>query len=412
MRASHANEPIEMAPRQTNIAIWNGIHFHGFNDSHMTRLSAPAAKLQIREGSPPLLEVMQGCVSPVSLKKQARHIGVYDKHENLVGASVATRRESHIALSRVDRASLRQAKIDNRAAYYLGCSSRQYGHFILETLSRAWAWEQHGRDCVPIVQNAIPPFGRPYYGFISGLAERVEEVQEVTRFERVVVPSPAFIIGRETHREFRALCQRISENAVPMIDGSTEQPVYLSRTGLGDTARRVLVGEDRLERLLASEGFLIIRPETLPIAEQIALFNRHKWIVAPVGSACHTRLFSRQPTNLVMLTKAQLNANFILCDLISDGVAHYANVLSAPDLGVRVPRGLPEPLMLDDDRTLGVLKNLGLIRPKAGLGSPPDMESYKRTWIGVAERAARKRIAASEQSAFRRAIARVTASLE
>lgn len=391
---------------------WSGIHFHNFDRRYLKQLGGPGEKFSIREEQPPVTVVEHGAVAAASLQPHERFLGVYDSFGQPVESSIPKRGGKQVPFDRLDAPSLTNARSDGRTAYYIGYTSKQYGHFILETLSRAWAWERHGRDSVPVSQNALPEFGRTFLGYLNGLQEQLELVRSVTRFERVIVASPAFVIGREAYLEFRTLCQQISERAVPDLGPSTDQPAYLSRSGLGEVSRRMLVGEKRLERLFEDEGFLVVRPETLPIAEQIAIFNRHRWIVAPLGSACHTKLFCRRPCNLLVLSKPQLNPNYLLCDQISEGTSHYANVLSSADLGVKLPRGIPEPLMLDDERVLELVKNLGLVRPQARFaGASPDLDSYKRAWISFVRQLARKK-SENDQASLMQAAAKVTASLD
>lgn len=342
-------------------------------------------RLSIPESAPAIVELKDGYIPGGTDVYRKGRLGVYDSNCVLVDSSLPYRGDSHVRHARLDRPALQHSVPVGRAVMYLGFSAHQYGHFLLESLSRAWAWEIAGEGLVPVVQRQPPDFAPVFHNFLPGLGGRLEVVGEDTRFERVIVPSPAFVVMRAAYREFRKMCQRISERALPHAGQITEQPVYLSRAGLGNASRRSFVGEDRLERLLEREGFLVVRPETLPIIEQIALFNRHRWIVGPVGSAFHTKLFARQPINLVLLSNEHVNVNFLLCDLLCGGNSHYVNALKNPDIGVSGYPPFPEPVMLDDASVLLFLKQLGLVSPTASFdGTPPDMETYKRQWIEAA----------------------------
>jgi hypothetical protein len=241
--------------------------------------------------------------------------------------------------------------------------------------------------------SPIVDFARSLCALVPGLAERIEVVQRTTRFDHVTVPLPAFAISREAYVAFKELCESMAERAVPSREPMSEQPVYLSRAGLGLEQKRMVLGEARLERFFEGQGFRIVRPETLPVCEQIAIVNRHKWIVAPMGSACHTRLFSRRPTNLLMLIPNRMRPNFVLCDLLSEGVAHYANVFS-------IPPGLESestavrsmvPKMLDEERLLILLKEFGLVRATAAFDSPREnFEALMRSPIDAARRRAER----------------------
>jgi Glycosyltransferase 61 len=365
--------------------------------------------LSIRTDLPEVSEVPHGVIRTLpspAYRKQRRIVCVYDRNDQPVEASVRIRGFDAQLSAEPDRMALREARRDNRSAYFLGTTTRHYGHFLVDTLCRAWAWRERGEDCVAVI--LLPPitnYARALCALIPGLAERLEVMRATTRFDHVTVASPAFSTAGVAHVEFKSMCERMAERAVPSPEPMTEQPLYISRAGLQVAASRLIVGEMRLERFFEREGFRVVRPETLPIPEQIALFNKHKWIVSPLGSACHTRLFSRQPVNLVMLTGKMHNGseqpfktNYALCDLLSEGAAHYAQVLSSPDLGT----DLGYPLVIEEEKFLVFLKGLGLVQSSAAFDEPPpDLDTYRTKWV---EFAAKKRIKQEKKRALLRAI--------
>ncbi|MGH6889585.1 MAG: glycosyltransferase family 61 protein [Rhizomicrobium sp.] len=340
--------------------------------------------------NPEVVEVPGGIVPMPEAPEKA--IGVFDRDIRLVEGSLDADRHLVRGHWNPDAAALRTLRHDRRTAYYLGVSEGQYGHFLLETLSRAWAWNSEAHDLLPVIQPGVPAFARGLYDLIPGLLERIAPLQQSVQFGRVIVSRAAFVIGRRAHLAFKTMCMQMAERAIGTRRRVTEQPLYISRTHLNPASRHGLLGEVRLERFLESQGFAIAHPQELPIAEQIALFNGHKWIVAPMGSACHTRLFALGATNLVMLAGPGFLRNFVLCDALSEGTTHYLNVLSIPDLGVGFGQNFWEPFMLDEGRLLATLKDLGLVNPGATLDGPaPSLDEYKIKWMEIARRqAARK----------------------
>ncbi len=337
-----------------------------------------------------------------------KNSGVYDRENRLIASSARVRGSDRVE-GELDRRDLLKAVRDKRDAYYLGCGEKHYGHFLLEVLCRAWAWHEHGQNRVPVLQSKIPPFAKALFTLIPGVIENVKTIERPTRFRNMIVPGASFVIVREAYVEFKRLCERMADQVVNSGAPETEQPLYLSRTAL-DTSRRTLEGEAWLEQLLEREGFLVVRPETLPVGEQIALFNRHRWIVSAVGSACHTRVFSRRANNFVTITPGLFNQNHVLCDLLCEGDSHYVHALVKPDIGTDVGLESIEPLLIDPEPLLAALKKLGLVRASAAFDRPPpDLDDYKLRWIA----AARFRIGENPPNAkqLRGAIADVTASL-
>ncbi|MBU4433086.1 MAG: DUF563 domain-containing protein, partial [Alphaproteobacteria bacterium] len=80
--------------------------------------------------------------------------------------------------------------------------------------------------------------------------------------------------------------------------------LYVSRRG---DDKRLMINEAELEAELEARGFTVVRPETLPVARQIALFRDADIIVAPTGAALANALFCKpdakvfeiQPSNFV-----------------------------------------------------------------------------------------------------------------
>jgi capsular polysaccharide biosynthesis protein len=64
--------------------------------------------------------------------------------------------------------------------------------------------------------------------------------------------------------------------------------VYLSRAGVND---RKLANESEVERLFESFGFIIIRPETIRIEQQIALVSNALLLAGPGGSGMFNLAF-------------------------------------------------------------------------------------------------------------------------
>ena len=365
-----------------NMATSDNLHFHCFQSSDLDRLTAICGTLEIRAERPSRVDVAACTVAPLKYRGK-KNSGVYDRNYRLVAGSERIR--DHVRVEgELDPRELRGAARDGRDAYYLGSGDKHYGHFLLEVLCRAWAWQEHGRNRVGVLQLKAPGFAKALYSLVPELLERTEIVGKPTRFRSMVVPGATFIMGQQAHIEFKRMCEQMAVRAMRSTSPRTAQPLYLSRSGL-DQTRRALLGESRLERLLEKEGFLIIRPESLSVNDQISLFNRHEWIVSPTGSACHSRVFSCRPNNFVTITPAYFHPNHMLCDLLCDGSSHYVNALLRPEIGSDVRLKNLEPLLIDQENLLIALKGLGLVRPSAAFeGAPPDLTEYKHRWLAAA----------------------------
>jgi hypothetical protein len=95
--------------------------------------------------------------------------------------------------------------------------------------------------------------------------------------------------------------------------------VWLSRRG-ADPGRRI-GGEDQVEAVLAARGWMIVRPEDLPVADQADIFATAAVVSGCIGSAFHAVLLSSSPT-----------ARLILVDRPGVDHAYYDAIARALDL--------------------------------------------------------------------------------
>jgi len=362
--AAPGSSDLELASSETQ----DRIRFHFFGDNEIRNFRVKWGHLSVRRSRPEITEVACGLINNLDAaftQKNDLIVGVRDGENRPVEAAMRYRGDpADQRIGKEEPVGGYELR-DHRAAYYLGVRAHHYGHFLLETLCRAWAWEEYGAGTVPVIQvSPVEEFAQAMYRLVPDLMERIEIVVAPTRYDRVIVPAPAFVVGYAAHAEFKIFCERMAERADSSGGPMTEQPLYLSRTGLGVEARRHFADEPRLENFLERHGFRIVRPETLPFAEQVALYNRYRWIVAPQGSACHTRLFSRRPVDLVVLT-SNLNPNYILCDLLCEGTAHYGKVFTKPDFKQSPNSPSKRSVKLHDENLLALLKQLGLVRGNA-----------------------------------------------
>jgi len=135
---------------------------------------------------------------------------------------------------------------------------------------------------VPVLQSSVPQFARAFLALIPELAERIEIISAPRRFRNILVPGASFVIAREAHVEFKRMCERMAWARDDPFR-ARYRSAALSVPRRSQFECRTLEGETWLERSLEREGFLIVRPETLPVAEQIALVNRHRWIISAAG---------------------------------------------------------------------------------------------------------------------------------
>jgi hypothetical protein len=276
-------------------------------------------------------------------------------------------------------------------AIYLGWLFESFGHFLLESVARLWALPHLPPD-LPVLFHfhaGVTP-GEHLFELLEifGVArERIILPQAPVRVRRLLMPEALVLSKTIVHERagepYRAVAARLPGDA-PMSD----QPLYLSRRLVG-AGQREVIGEEILEGILREHGWLVVSPETLPVAEQIRLAATHRVLMTTTGSASHLGFFARPGAEMHILCYPNLLEHHIVTSEVAALPTWYLNVLR----GARHP---VTALAIDLRATISHLIAAGLLPPgalaadlPASLESSPAFEEawlfglYIRWWDGI-----------------------------
>ena len=184
-----------------------------------------------------------------------------------------------------------------------------YGHWLLEAISSLWAWDEICRlaggrrpklllspvhEAPAYVKALCLPFGitEADYFFPSS---------SCTLLHRIFLPTRAYMHMAYVSSTAKAVWNRIAAYYVHLSSLPGLDKIYVSRSRVKG---RKLLHESECEELFARRGFRSIHPQELSMADQIRLFAEARYIAAPVGSAIHNVVFSRNPGDLKTLFAA------------------------------------------------------------------------------------------------------------
>jgi capsular polysaccharide biosynthesis protein len=252
-------------------------------------------------------------------------------------------------------------KIVDEPVYYAGHLMKHYGHFIIDSMSRLWARDDlRGLPIVftsPRKWRDPPSYGTDVLSAL-GLTSGIWLIDEPTLFRKVVCPSTSFEYRWKTfsvadlpHRQVANVLSRRAKR-------NWKQPVYLTRSGLTDDLRRS-AEEPELESELAARGFEIVRPEDLPLAEQIGLFEQAPLVAGTLGSALHTALFSRTGGKLAILNWGRGFEHYMLVDAVKRHTAYYLKSMHRHFEG--------RQHVIDVARSLDLLAEAGLVASRSSV---------------------------------------------
>lgn len=199
-------------------------------------------------------------------------------------------------------------------ALLIGGSPSYYQHTI-EYASRLAIVEALGvgSDLPLVVNDDLTPFQLEHLALLGYPKERLIPVKRdrLTCFSRLVVPSLLAAGPRRISPViadwYRARLGRPLENA--------DKRLYLS---MPDQFGRRVLDEPALIELLRTQGYQVVDPTSLGVAEQIRLFSGASHVVAPTGPVLTNMVYARAGARIICLHG---QAAAIAADVVYDSLA-------------------------------------------------------------------------------------------
>lgn len=117
------------------------------------------------------------------------------------------------------------------------------------------------------------------------------------QFKSVIIPQQSFNLPVYISDEFGQAFQIMAAN-VKSKDGA--EKVYLSRSALKE---RRTFNEEQIENIFRKNGYKIVHPETLSLAEQVAAVKNCKSLAGLGGSALHHSLFMPRGGEVIQIKR-------------------------------------------------------------------------------------------------------------
>lgn len=162
-----------------------------------------------------------------------------------------------------------------------------FGHFMTETMSRCWAFDQPDIDSVLFApkHDKLSEFQKyqSHFWTLLGLPVRERILRQPMIVEELVVPGQGFGLGRIARGtpEFRAAMRRMADR----IPTDPPRRIYISRTRFN--GRGGVLAEPVIERNMAAQGYAIMHPEKMDLPDQLRFYKSATHIVGVDSSAFH-----------------------------------------------------------------------------------------------------------------------------
>ncbi len=203
-----------------------------------------------------------------------------------------------------------------KKSIYLGYLFNSYGHFISESISRAWAFVLNNTGNINeylfvfnSIGNAITKDILVSYKFHEHLSllgielDNILIIDAPVVFKTLLIPEQS-IMFRDAGSKVQSLVwDKISNTAAKKNNKKYPDKIYFSRRNVNNpTAGRVINNEDEIENVFRKYGFEIISPHDLE-SEIVKLnyLSNANYLASLCGSGLHNSAFLKSGATVIQL---------------------------------------------------------------------------------------------------------------
>ncbi len=233
--------------------------------------------------------------------------GVFDAKGKFISQSLQFRGKTH---QFIPKSIPNDAPFIDCDAVLVGNIYPHFGHFLVEQMNRLFGGigKQHDTKFVFMDNRGIGAQNF-VYEFMAAFGVKKSDiiiVAQPTRFSRLYIPSQTLNIKNATIDKKMPLGYQTMADNTP---GAGYERVYMSRSKLPESMRTF--GEEKIQQIFAQNGYKIIYPETMTIAEQIAAVRDAKYLAGCAGTALHWALFMKPGGTVITLKRNKARDSFV-----------------------------------------------------------------------------------------------------
>lgn len=192
---------------------------------------------------------------------------------------------------------------------YAGFMRHQWGHFIVNTMSRLWFILKHPEvKYDKIVFSLLPgekdELNGNFLEFFKwlGILDKIEFIDKATPYRKVIVPELSWSLQHHYSEEFNLVFDCLIDNIMSAShDNQTEYPqkVFFTRSRLAK-AQLAEIGMGFLDSFFEANGYTVIAPESLNLEQMVKLMQNADIVAGAAGSTVHNILFGKRGQKLII----------------------------------------------------------------------------------------------------------------
>lgn len=234
--------------------------------------------------------------------------------------------------------------------FWLGVVHLHFGHFMVSTLSRLWAFKNQPKKIMIAYIGPSPDelFNIPYIAYIFnqfGIQKHcLKNIEEPTLFKQIVIAERSFNENHSVSYMYKKTLERICS---PLNKNLLQKKyVYVSKSRVSRGVRSI-ENESELCGYLTSKGIKCVFPEQLPFIDQLKFWKNNQNFIGFSSSAFHlSEVFGNK--NIIMINHSRnASSNHVLADIVANNntlhlysshiinkgkTGNFSEVLKIPDI--------------------------------------------------------------------------------
>ncbi len=201
-----------------------------------------------------------------------------------------------------------------------------YGHLLTEDIAKLWGWDEAKARHPDLKilrstgeRDSFAPWELAILGGFGIAPSDVVRLEQPSRVDILVTASQMFHNGaiRYVHPELATVWSRIRDGARSGRPPDLRR-IFVTRSDV----KRACLNRLEVEALFESHGFVVVRPETMAIPEQIELFATASVVAGLAGSGMFNTLFSPPGPRVVIGSERYPAVNEYLIAAVTGGQYH------------------------------------------------------------------------------------------
>lgn len=211
-----------------------------------------------------------------------------------------------------------KSEVQPKRVVYGGFMRHQWGHFIVNTMSRIWFLYAHPEIEYDKIVFSLPPHEphrlndnfREFFEKL-GLLDRIEFISGPTAYSKVIVPELSWSLQHHYSEEFNLVYDALIQKVLADKDCTTEtfEKVFFTRSQL-EKSKNCEIGIEFLDEFFGKNGFKVIAPETLTLSQMILVMQNAKVVAGASGTTVHNILFGKHGQKLIIAERNAINNDF------------------------------------------------------------------------------------------------------